>query len=379
MRARAVLILVCSLSATFAGAGVWRVEQDGSGDFTLIQQAVVAAASGDTILIGPGRYDDLQVRGEMTGTSVAYWDDGRDLSFVGTSVDDVVIGPTSYVPVGTGPQGFHQHADADVHINNLRFENLAAGVVTGRGGLYVESSQFDVGSEGLFVQDPDTCIVNSSTFRNFERYSLVAFRAQYAEVTGCNLDNAVISFNSTANGVVRNCTVTGGSFVYYWLSSGVVEGNDAQCDGNDPCISVSDCDTVRFYDNRILGGEPNLQVSGSSTNAFIERNEFSWPGFANFYFHSHASVYAHDNHINKSSTLTEYVLYTSTYSDTYSATIDMSNNYWFGDSSPAQLDELIHDGNDDPSLNIIVNYEPIRTEPVPVKKSPLGGIKALFR
>jgi len=34
----------------------WRVEKDGSGDFAVIQNAVDAAAPGDTVVVGPGRY-----------------------------------------------------------------------------------------------------------------------------------------------------------------------------------------------------------------------------------------------------------------------------------------------------------------------------------
>lgn len=39
-----------------ASARTWRVEKDGFGDYTTIQPAVDAAAPGDIVLIGPGRY-----------------------------------------------------------------------------------------------------------------------------------------------------------------------------------------------------------------------------------------------------------------------------------------------------------------------------------
>ena len=41
-------------------ARTWYVEQDGSGDFTVIQDAVDAAGDGDTVAIGPGRYEEYQ-------------------------------------------------------------------------------------------------------------------------------------------------------------------------------------------------------------------------------------------------------------------------------------------------------------------------------
>ena len=44
--------------ASLAPAATWTVERDGTGDFTVIQEAVDVAADGDTIRIGPGRYDE---------------------------------------------------------------------------------------------------------------------------------------------------------------------------------------------------------------------------------------------------------------------------------------------------------------------------------
>jgi len=57
-------VLYCMVMVVFATAGVatahtWRVERDGTGDFTDIQPAVEVAAPGDTIMIGPGRYNQF--------------------------------------------------------------------------------------------------------------------------------------------------------------------------------------------------------------------------------------------------------------------------------------------------------------------------------
>ena len=373
------LILALALCASLSDAATWYVEKDGSGDFLVIQDAVNAAASGDTILIGPGRYQDLTWYPDLNGANVAYWDDTRDLTFLGTSSAEVIIGPETYTPVGTGPAGITNNQDVVLRVENLSFANLKLGISSYYGEVHVADSKFLMGDSGLFIGDPRHLEVYNCSFQDFESFSVTTYRAEYAEVVDCELDYAVINFNDTATGIVRNCTVTGGSLVRYYLSQGLVEGCNARCDGNDPCISVSDSDTVRFYDNVILGGEPNMDVSGPGTNVFVERNDFSWPDFANFYFHNFASVYAHDNHINRSSSLIDYIIYTTTYTDVYPSTIDMGSNYWFDDGTPARLDSLIHDGNDDPALHIFVNYDPIRTEPVATEKKSLGGLKALFR
>ena len=48
-----LVFLLCSVSAEGA---ILRVEKGGSGDFTVIQDAVDAAADGDVIMIGAGNH-----------------------------------------------------------------------------------------------------------------------------------------------------------------------------------------------------------------------------------------------------------------------------------------------------------------------------------
>jgi len=59
-RAPAALLLaaVPALGAGSAFAAEWRVEQDGSADFTVIQDAIDAASDGDTVTVGPGGYSE---------------------------------------------------------------------------------------------------------------------------------------------------------------------------------------------------------------------------------------------------------------------------------------------------------------------------------
>ena len=51
--------LVILLTHGYVQAIAWRVEKDGSGDSVAIQDAVDASASGDTILIGAGRFTEI--------------------------------------------------------------------------------------------------------------------------------------------------------------------------------------------------------------------------------------------------------------------------------------------------------------------------------
>ena len=82
------------LLAATTTAATWQVAKDGSGDFTVIQDAVDVASPGDVIMVGPGRYEEFQV-----------WNDGvhdwhiyvlietDDLTIIGSGPDETIIGP----------------------------------------------------------------------------------------------------------------------------------------------------------------------------------------------------------------------------------------------------------------------------------------------
>ena len=88
LKAISVVVLAISLLAgTLAHGRTWRVERDGSGDFTVIQDAVDAAGSGDVIEIGPGRFDEFAQYDNGGPT----WDIyifivGKDLTFIGAGM-----------------------------------------------------------------------------------------------------------------------------------------------------------------------------------------------------------------------------------------------------------------------------------------------------
>ena len=89
------VILLYLLMPGFVVAGTWRVELDGSGDFTVIQDAVDAAAPGDTILVGPGRFETMRpiLFWEGYNATVALQKGGLVLQ--GSGTEQTIIGTES--------------------------------------------------------------------------------------------------------------------------------------------------------------------------------------------------------------------------------------------------------------------------------------------
>lgn len=120
-----------------AHASTWRVERDGSGNFTTIQPAVDASAPGDTILIGPGEYTEtheIQIPEWPSPTDACVYVTVENLTFIGVGADQVIIGPEEYYPAYFGPIGL---CGADLN-DQWRVEGVTIQNV--RDGMYVEGA-----------------------------------------------------------------------------------------------------------------------------------------------------------------------------------------------------------------------------------------------
>jgi hypothetical protein len=116
-------LLVAFSFVEMSQASTWRVERDGSGDFTTIQPAVDVSAPGDTILIGPGNYTEahsVQLNGFSLPTDVFVNVLVGDLTFIGSDANEVIIGPDEFYSTYQGPITFNcEDLPGTVRIENV--------------------------------------------------------------------------------------------------------------------------------------------------------------------------------------------------------------------------------------------------------------------
>lgn len=122
-------------AAAPALAATWTVEKDGSGDFTIIQDAIDAAAPGDSIRIGPGRFDTFRPGVSTinrTGFSAIIWVKTAGLSLIGSGRDTTMIGPAVPIEDGDGGKTASLYMDGGSMgsvVEGLHCENTATIVI----------------------------------------------------------------------------------------------------------------------------------------------------------------------------------------------------------------------------------------------------------
>lgn len=368
-----------------------RVAKDGTSEYSVLQDAVDAAASGDTILIGPGRYNDAEL------VSSAGWTDSvrvlirqEELTIIGAGPDRTIIGPA--VPFDLASQGHDRGIEAGpwwgcqrVFIHGIGFENMWGGIVgMDAPDIDVEDCRFTGNAVGIICGGMKDLSVRNSRFEHLGvdwGFLLYGNSMNNVEVWDCSfvLDGPATSrqqgvqFDGTLDVNMHNCEFDGGQFGLTF--SGAV-GSSA---------FVGNC---RFVGQSIRG----LSVVGQDANVdscdFVQQGQaiYTYSPFwtlnvAHTTFREVASctfgidyigtLSVHDCVLARGSMYTFLELSSCEKTAGELPHLDLTDNDW-GTTDPDSIASWIH------ACDYVVDYIPFVGQQVPAEKQSLGDIKAKF-
>jgi hypothetical protein len=394
-----IFVLLLLLSAANAVAAVWRVEKDGTGDFTIIQQAVDASASGDTILIGPGRYDDKFLWGnppwqQYTRVLVTR----ADLTLIGAGADQTIIG--SAVPLGIGysqDSGLAAHValgGGALRVSLIGFENCYRGAYfVGLESAIVVDCRFAGSGNSVASTNVDDLIVESC---NFESVTSVDSFASHLAVWGpgrftlLRSSLAISKLHNYAWSHVRLQQISAARIVSCQFEGGAIGLNMSGGSGTGDLI---DC---RFVDQHNAGiahavAHGTIRVA----NTTMQRQyKALWSAEVNprwevdglivedAFEYSLVFSYLGDGYI-RNSQLARGMRYVVRDAGVASSDVvvhfDMTNNWW-GTTEPDSIQSWIFDGNDQPERPYyFIDWMPFRSGPVGTEERSFGGVKSMFR
>lgn len=382
---RVALAVMVILTATVVQSRTWRVELDGSADFTNIQPAVVASANGDTVQIGAGRFNQTFLY-QAPGWSdyVVVGINNKDITLIGSGHNVTIIGPAARdALLWPGPIGIMVDLDCDVRIESLTTENIRCGVYFWSDHLEMRNCTFRNHDIALMTWGTNGTIVTDCRYEVNDYGILGGGRGYGLSVADCEfvgLSSKHISLQDYENVVIDNCQ-------FYNASSAV------QFDGNSCEGTISNCvvhsgtgshfvcvshATMNIYNNELFGGLNHLAaVTGTISGSGNVLNGPIRDGTDCATIYGQMGTYnLRDNHIFRGAASYAVMLYD--YVQPQLIELDFRNNWW-DTTDPEILASWIYDEHDDPTLNVHTMYEPFQSGPVPNENMSFGEIKAMFR
>ncbi len=388
------LVVLVSL----APAATWTVERDGTGDFTVIQEAVDVAADGDTIRIGPGRFDEMRLVTSIGWTdSVCVLVTQEELTIIGSG-PETVIGTAREWDLEQGRRKGIVASDywgnERVLVEGIRVENMRDGIYTayedGPGSVKIRDCEFAGNRTTLWMLDHGGDLsVSECRFESVARNGshINAWQHARINVSDCDLEcpwylnqwpqngmslwgvgladieRCRFSYMATAwvitmgtRAVFRSC-----EFENLRIDAGYVSiASDAtiiDCTYRDVEVAVlsteqtgritmRNCDIQSVEDTSILGRSYGYASITGCNLAAGERGAVwigeRWEGCGE------------------------------------TRTLDFTDNWW-GTADRDSIASLIRDHLDDEDRCYIVDFEPFREEVAPTQVINLGDVKSLFR
>ncbi len=390
---RAFLILLCCGFATATQAATLRVERDGSGDYAIIQNAVDAAASGDTILIGPGRYDEGQI------VTTAGWTENvriliqqEELTLIGAGPDLTIIGPES--PYDNASQGDDRGIIAGPYFNSFQvwvsgigFENMGRGIMGSAAPIFnVDNCRFSGLGSGVTCTLASNLSVSNCSF-DIEAtgwgHLIYTNSMNHVEVWNCDFSldengenfQVAVQFDTTMNVNIHDCTFNEGKYglQFSGASGSVAEVSNCQFLGQSITgliivgltAEVNSC----YFENQAIA----IRTEATMTDVVIQNTIIQDVDLWSIQIYFVGALSVHNSFLAHGP---QYTVYESSYcsekDNPYLGVLDMTNNDWAttDPDSIASWNHLCH---------YDVDYIPFIGQSVPTTTVGWGDLKAQFR
>jgi hypothetical protein len=356
------------------------VVKDGTGDFTAIQPAINAASAGDVIEIGPGRYTENAPFSPLPGSWVEPTYVGvtkENLIIRGTDRDGVIIGPTTPNFVGFGPKGIATYGTIRrLRVENLTVENVHDGMYLGTDESVVVSGCLLKGCDiGIFGTDEVRPRIEGCEFVRC-REGANLWTARDGEVVDCTFVGCStgVLYIASSNAVVRRCSFQGGiGGTQHQDSDGIVEACTFSATQNFAILATDPGGVISAIDNVCSGGAVGM-LGAFGAHVAGNGNSITGTTYAGIRLVVRSTCELHFNDIVPAS---GYAVRAESYLGA-AYVLDLTDNYW-GVETAVEISALILDGNDDPAVHAIVDFEPFSIHSVPNTESSFGSLKSRFR
>lgn len=380
--ALAGLVLAAAAPVGVAAATL-RVERDGSGDFSAIQPALDAAASGDTVLVGPGEYTEysmVRLEGYAWDVAVFAYSDLPSLTIVGSGVGQTIIGPI--IPM----RDYSTYsAKCLVWVNGVELRLRGLTVRNCYEGLHVPQGAIDVAdcrfldhvyailwqAQGVGGQIVRTEFSSSATLPSAIVVHGAAIGVTIADVASA--DGGELYFSGAQAVELVRCDVAGGRVGVQCLSGSDVAIRDSHLHGaSNSQLYVYDA-SCEIHDSVLEGGDGAIYLS-SNSSVTVAGSVLSGT-FAAIGSGGGENLSVHGSHILRNG---QWAVWANGATTGGHRIYDLTNNYW-GTTSAADIAAWIWDSRDSTSNWATVMYEPFSSQEVSTEPTSWGDLKTLFR
>ncbi len=391
-------VLALFLIASRGSATVWRVERDGSGDFAVIQAAVDVAASGDTILVGAGRYDDKQLFGNPPWQQyVRILAVKPELTIIGAGATLTIVGPAlPWTDVQDEDKGIYitgdgQAAPPSLCVRGMRFENSGIGIhaETSAGTIRVHDCEFrgNTTSIASFCRSTEVTECRFLSLADSWGYHVNAIGQDSLRISSSVFElesqpshiKVLLNAQSTVLATIADSEFRGGR-----LGASVSNGTRAEfrnClfDGQGlygVAVNVAD---VLMEDSVIRNQSSALFMTGPGGLWMLDRVSFANVRDATLEYGNLGGGYIRNCTLAKGSRFVVWDVNMYPVDGPTPITLDMANNWW-GTSDPDSIRAWVYDSSDQPTRPYYyVQWNPYRSEPLAAQGKNLGDVKALYR